>query len=293
MTNAIYFKWLQRKNKFRNPDSVLKKPDSFDISNQITEFEIKEIQKYLQDLQENQISYTYPSEFNYPKAFLQMKEPPLFLEYIGCPVWNQNPMIAVVGSRKCHPFTQGWIQTELYDFLVNSKMTVVSGGAYGVDQLAHLTSIKAQVPTIVVLPTGLNQLYPKDLSDLKNEILYNGGCFISEFEINQRVQKSFFYLRNRLIAAFGNFCLIAQAGQKSGTMLTVHHALEFGRPVLTVPAHPMMVDFSGNLKLIQDGAFVVCNFNDLHIFWQGESWSGPVFKKPASTDRDLFDQQAL
>lgn len=283
MTNAIYFKWLQRKNKFRNPKSILQKPDFFNISSEILQSEKSEIEKYLMDLEKNQISYTYPSHPDYPKAFYQMKEPPLFLEYIGRPIWNQNPIASVVGSRKCHPLTQNWIYTELYQFLVQSKMTVASGGAYGVDQLAHLVSIKAQVPTIVVLPTGLNQLYPKDLSDLKNEILYNGGCFISEFEMDQKVHKSFFYLRNRLIAALGNFCLIAQAGQKSGTMLTVHHALEFGRPVLTLPAHPMMVDFSGNLKLIQEGAIVIYKFDDLHVFWQAESWSGPVCQSRSST----------
>ncbi len=289
MTNAIYFKWLQRKNKFRNPDSVIKKPEFFNIP----QSEIIEIQKYLNILHIKHISYTYPSHINYPQAFYQMKEPPLFLEYIGEPIWNQGPMISVVGSRKCHILTRNWIQTELYQYLCESKMTVVSGGAHGVDQAAHLIAIKAQVPTIVVLPTGLNNLYPKDLSDLKNEILYNRGCFISEFEMDQHVHRNFFYLRNRLIAALGSFCLIAQAGEKSGTMLTVHHALEFGRAVLTIPSHPSMIDFSGNKKLIREGAYMVFETTDLHVFWQAEQWSGPGFKNRSTTDRALSGQLAL
>ncbi len=272
MTNAIYFKWLQRKNKFRNPESILKKPDSFLIS----EVEKNEIQKYLDRLDEKQISYTYPSHENYPLAFYQMKEPPLFLEYMGEPIWNHQPMCAVVGSRKCHSLTQQWIYTELFQFLSESKMTVVSGGAKGVDQCAHLAAIKAQVPTVVVLPAGLNQLYPKDLSELKSEILFYKGCFISEFDFDQSVHKNFFYLRNRLIAALGSFSLVVQAGEKSGTMLTVHHALEFGRPILTLPAHPMMIDFLGNQKLMNDGACLISNSTDLHIFWQAELGSGPV-----------------
>jgi DNA processing protein len=279
MTNAIYFKWLQRKNKFRNPDSILKKPNTVSIP----QIEIDEIQKYLVNLKRKNISYTYPSDINYPTAFYSMKDPPLFLEYIGTPVWNQNPIVSVIGSRKSHPLTQKWIQSELFQFLIESKMTVVSGGARGADQAAHLISIKANVPTIVVLPTGLENMYPRDLMDLRNEILYNKGCFVSEFESDQHVQKSFFYLRNRLIAAFGNFCVIVQAGEKSGTMLTVHHALEFGRPVVTIPSHPMLVDFAGNIKLIQEGAFPICNSSDLLLFWQSESWSGPVFKVTPTT----------
>ena len=289
MTNAIYFKWLQRQNKFRNPDSILRKPDFFEIS----KYQKEEIQKYLDGLTAQKISYTYPSHPDYPMAFYLMKEPPLFLEYIGQPIWNQHPMIAVVGSRKCHSLTRHWIQTELFQFLKDSKMTVVSGGAQGVDQLAHLIAIKAQLPTVVVLPTGLNEIFPSDLKDLKNAILHQNGCFISEFETDQKVRKSFFYLRNRLIAAMGKFCLIVQAGQKSGTMLTVHHALEFGRPVLTLPAHPLMVDFSGNVKLVQDGAYVIYKSNDLHVFWLAESWSGPAFEKRASTDRARIFNPAL
>lgn len=272
MSDAIYFKWLQRKNRFRNPDSVICRPkDAF-----ISMFEKLEVQKYLDQLSVNSISYTYPSHINYPKAFLLMKEPPLFIEYIGEPIWTTAEMFSVVGSRRCHSLTQTWINTELYDFLSESKMTVVSGGAKGVDQLAHLTAIKAQLPTIVVLPTGLKQIYPKDLLELKNEIIFNKGCFISEFEMNQKVQKGFFYLRNRLIAALGKFCLIAQAGQKSGTMLTVHHALEFGRPILTIPAHPTMLDFTGNIKLIQEGACLIHDARDLRTFWDSESWASPV-----------------
>ncbi len=284
MTTAIYFKWLQRKTKFRNPDSVLKKPNFFSIS-RIEEFEI---QKYLDLLDEKKISYTYPSHTHYPHAFYRMKEPPLFFEYIGQPIWNQNSMCAVVGSRKCNTLTQQWIHTELFQFISETKMTVVSGGAKGVDQCAHMIAIKAHAPTIVVLPAGLNQLYPKDLSELKSEILHQRGCFISEFEFNQPVHKNFFYLRNRLIAALGHFCLIAQAGEKSGTMLTVHHALEFGRPILTVPAHPMMIDFSGNQKLMKDGAYIVSNSTDLHVFWQAESWSGPVGENVSSTGGGVF-----
>ncbi len=280
MTNAIYFKWLQRKNRFRNPESIIKKTENF----QIQEFEKKEIQCYLDVLEKNQISYTYPLHENYPEIFYMMKEPPLFLEYIGAPIWKQTEMFSVVGSRKCHPLTQRWIQTELFQFLTESKMTLVSGGARGVDQSGHLCAVKAQVPTIVVLPSGLNQIYPDDLTDLKNEILYYNGCFISEFEINQKVQKSFFYLRNRLIAALGSFCFVLQAGQKSGTMLTVHHALEFGRQVLTIPAHPMLSDFSGNIILAQDGAGLIYQASDLHSFWQAESWSGPARKKISTTD---------
>ncbi len=279
MNNAIIFKWLQRKFKFRNPESIMVPPQGLEIST----CERNEILKYLEVLSENGIFWTYPSHIDYPLAFYKMKEPPLFIEYIGKPVWKQSSLISVVGSRKIHRLTQQWISTELTSFVEQARVSVVSGGAIGVDQASHLASLKAKLPTVVVLPSGLDQIYPTNLKQLKDEILFQGGCFLSEFEFNQQVRKNYFFLRNRLIAAFSEITLIVQATERSGTMLTVHHALEFGRPVLVVSSHAMIPEFSGNKKLIKEGALFIQDKDDLLEFWHAESWSGLVFKTTDST----------
>ena len=90
------------------------------------------------------------------------------------------------------------------------------------------------------------------------------------------VRRNYFYFRNRLIAAFSQITLVVQAEKKSGTFLTVHHALQNGKTILTVPAHPMMSSFSGNQHLMKEGAFFVSDRQALHDFWEAESWSGPV-----------------
>jgi len=269
MENAIYFKWQHRKNRFRNPDCILKKPDDFNLSPLLR----KEILDYLLLLASKDISYTYPGHENYPHLFYKMKEPPLFLEYQGAPAWKHQQLLAVVGSRNCHPLTRSWIQTELHDFVVQSKIAVVSGGARGVDLFAHLVCVKAQTPTVVVLPSGLENIYQKDLLGIKSEIIGSGGVIVSEFESQQRVEKKFFYFRNRLIAAFSPICLIVQAQEKSGTMLTVHHALENGRVIATLPAHPQQSEFKGNINLIKDGCFIINSSQDLQEFWNAECWS--------------------
>lgn len=289
MENAISFKWLQRKFKFRNPDSIIKLPVGLSISLA----EKKDIEKYLDRLGQQGISFIYPTHPDYPLAFYQMKEPPLFLEYVGTPVWKYNSLFSVVGSRKIHPLTQRWIQSELVQFVELSQLSVVSGGAFGVDQAAHVAALKAKRPTVVVLPSGLEQIYPMNLVELKDEILFQNGCFLSEFESEQKVQKHYFFLRNRLIAALGAFTLIAQATDKSGTLLTVHHALEFGRPVLVISGHPMMSEFSGNKKLIKEGACLIHDSADLLDFWRAESWSGLALETRYSTDGAVIGELAL
>ncbi len=269
METAVLFKIIQRRNKFRNPNHLIELPLNFIY----TAEEYKSAKEYIQNLERYDINYSYPQRSNYPVEFLKMKEPPLFFEYRGAPLWNRINFLSVVGSRNIHSVTEQWLKQHLTDFIRSENVGVVSGGATGVDQLAHLIAIKNKVPTVFILPSGLLHLYPKSLLQIKNMGPNENVCFISEFEINQQLHKSHFYFRNRLIAALGKLTFVAQASLKSGSLLTVHHCLEMGKPVLTIPAHPEMNDFDGNLKLLFDGAYSIRNFEDLLDYWRAESWS--------------------
>jgi len=275
MKNAIYFKALQKKLHFRNPKSIIIFNEEYLQTYQILDCDLIEAQRYILNLQEKGIQYTYPGHVMYPEAFLKMLEPPLFFEYLGTPCWMNGETLSVVGSRKIHPLTQQWIEHELSCFVsLKPDVVLVSGGAEGVDQCVHLLSIKKQRPTIVILPCGLNQIFPISLRNIIHHVLQNGGCILSEFESYQTVRKSYFFFRNRLIAALSSIIFVVQAERKSGTFLTVHHALQNGRCVITLPAHPMMSEFSGNRHLIKEGAFFVCDKNDLLHFWDAENWPG-------------------
>jgi DNA processing protein len=270
MNNAILYKALQTRNKYRNPDFTL----NLGVRGQFDPDELSKAADYLTAIELKGIKYTYPGHQDYPFAFYKMIEPPLFLEYLGDACWNKMDFISVVGSRDCHGLTADWISTQLVHFLkLDTSIGLVSGGAQGVDLRSHAAALRSGRPTIAVLPCGLSEIYPKDLKYLVTEILNGGGAILSEFSCHQKIHKSFFYFRNRLIASLGKVCLVAQAGIKSGTMLTVHHALQNGRPVITIPAHPGLTDFSGNIKLINDGAFAVTDCLSLYDFWKAEAWS--------------------
>lgn len=266
----MLFKIIQRKYKFRNPQHLTVLPRDFIY----TEGEYNSAKNYIQELAKYNISYSHPEKDDYPSEFYKMKEPPLFFEYYGKPIWQDTEFISVVGSREIHPITEKWLKLHLTDFLNKTRIGLVSGGARGVDQLSHLIAIKNKIATIFVLPSGLLNLYPPTLDEIKLDHMGEHICFLSEFEINQKLHRSHFFFRNRLIAALGKLTLVAQATIKSGSLLTVHHCLEMGRSVVTIPAHPEMVGFDGNLKLMYDGAYSVRNFIDLHEFWQAESWMG-------------------
>ena len=244
MNQAICFKILQRQLKFRNPNDVLTIPHDF-------QFSYKEYQAaldYFDRLHQYGIQFTYPGDEKYPQQFRTMKEPPLFLEFIGKPFWLDYPCLSIVGTRQMHPLTESWMHEHLVSYFNLERVCVVSGGAFGVDQAAHFISVKQGVPTIVVVPSGLVKIYPKAMKDQLDLLGPEWVCYMSEFEIHQPLNKHHFFARNRLIAAFGEIVFVAQAEVKSGSFLTVHHALENGRPVVTLPAHPSMLGFSGNIR---------------------------------------------
>jgi DNA processing protein len=199
-----------------------------------------------------------------------MKEPPVFFEFKGEPFWRSHKLISVVGSRQIAELSKNWMKNQLSLFLQKNDIAVVSGGAIGIDQLAHLVAVKNKKPTIFVLPSGIENKYPNNLIEFEKAEFSPQTCFLSEFESNQRIHKSHFYFRNRLIAALGELTLIVQASLKSGSLLTVHHCLENGKPLLVIPSHPEIIGFEGNLKLIREGAYPITSEQDLLDFWNAE-----------------------
>jgi DNA processing protein len=266
MNKAILFKIIQRQNKFRNPKALLAIPEKMEFTSQ----EYHDAQVYLERLISDKINYTFPGDMNYPLEFFKMLEPPLFLEYLGAPVWKNHSTVSVVGSRKIHALSVDWMKTELGWLVKNTNLSVVSGGAIGVDILSHAISIFENKPTIAVLPSGLSNLYPSEFRRLAPALLRSGGAIVSEFERNNTAHKSHFFYRNRLIAALGGATLVVQAQERSGTLLTVHHALQNGKPVLVVPSHPSLSCFRGNQILLQDGASAVYNGADVFLYLQTE-----------------------
>lgn len=201
-----------------------------------------------------------PNRPNYPTQFLDLEDKPdqLYLSrpcdlvYARC--------LAVVGARKMAPWVSEWLEYEYFRLLQSFDISVISGGARGVDQVAHSLALRAGRATCVVLPSGLNKIYPKSLTGLANQA---NVTLLSEYEPDQEVRKHHFYYRNRLIAALSPILFVVQAEKKSGTMITAKYAIEMGRRVVCLPGPPLDPRFSGNNQLIYDGASLIRDHKDL------------------------------
>ncbi len=216
--------------------------------------------------------FVYWGDPDYPRKLATIVDPPLCFAYMGHSApWLQRKGLAIVGSRDPDCKSLRWMQTELNAFLAQGRgdqVFSVSGGAIGIDQAAHLLSIGLELPTLVILPAGLGQVYPANLVRLFDSIFAAGGAIMSEYPLQAKMRKYYFAERNRLISGVAEATLVVEAKKKSGTLITAHAALIQGRPLYVVPGHPESRSYAGNIELLKLGGAMVSCAEDLTLSWQ-------------------------
>ena len=215
--------------------------------------------KLCEDLGINLISFW---DDDYPKRLTQIYDPPVVLHVKGTIPSDDNIFIGVVGSRNCNMYGKTACELVTGD-LARHGLVIVSGGAYGIDSVAHRITLAQGGRTVVVLGSGIDIPYPATNAPLFAEIISNGGAVISEAPLGSQPQPFRFPIRNRLISGLCDGVLVCQAPIHSGSLITANCALEQGRGVYAIPGNITEKKSSGCLKLIKDGALMVQNADDI------------------------------
>ncbi len=198
----------------------------------------------------------------YPQLLKTINIPPTVLYYRGKLPDDDATTLAVVGARQANYYGFGAIDTIIPD-LVKNNVTIISGGAVGIDRAAHEQAIQAGGKTVAVLGSGLLQLYPVGNRKLFESIVDSGGALVSSFPLRMAAQPGHFPARNRIISGLSRGCLVVQAAKKSGALITARYALEQGREVFAVPGPIDSFLSAGCHALIRDGATLVASFQDI------------------------------
>lgn len=190
-----------------------------------------------------------------PERLSRLPKPPKVLHCRGVPLAPllAGPVLGVVGSRNVSAYGRG-VTIELTGALARQGVAIVSGLALGVDSIAHKAALDMHGTTIVVLPCGIETIYPRTHHDLARQILNQGGAVVSEYEGESPALLHNFLERNRLIAGLCDGVLITEAAQRSGSLNTARWALEQGKTVLAVPGNITSPVSVGTNNLIKMGA---------------------------------------
>ncbi|WP_404283060.1 DNA-processing protein DprA [Exiguobacterium aurantiacum] len=186
----------------------------------------------------------------FPRALLDIPNPPYCLFYRGDLEVLQQQTTALVGSRELNRISHRLVE-HFYPLI--EETVSVSGGALGIDGLVHELALQHNRPTIAVLGAGFSHMYPQAHAPLFERISRH-GLLLTEYPPETPVKKFQFLERNRLVSGLGDQLVVIQARQKSGTMNTVGHALEQGKTVFAVPGSPLDPLAAGPNRLIEDGA---------------------------------------
>ena len=170
----------------------------------------------------------------YPALLRQIYDPPIVLYVKGSLLPKDKNAVAMVGSRMTtHYGTE--VARKLAYQLAYLGVTVVSGGARGIDTAAHQGALSGKGRTVAVLGTGINLVFPPENAELYERIAAN-GALVTQFAFNRQADKQTFPIRNRIVAGMTLGTVVVEANLTSGALITANFATEYGRRCLPSPA---------------------------------------------------------
>jgi DNA processing protein len=201
------------------------------------------------------------ADAGYPRALLEMPDPPPLIYVKGRIELLNRPAIAVVGSRNAT--AQGKATaTAFSNALSDAGLTVISGMALGIDAAAHRGGLAGAAGTVAVVGTGLDKVYPARNRDLAHQIAAE-GALVSEFALGTPPLAANFPRRNRIIAGLALGTLVVEAAPLSGSLITARIANELGKEVFAIPGSIHSTLSKGCHALIKQGAKLVDDAADI------------------------------
>lgn len=206
------------------------------------------------------------ADADYPKALLDIADPPLVLYIKGRIELLSNPSLAIVGSRNAT--AQGIANAEKFsEVMSEAGLTIVSGMALGIDTAAHQGSLRCSHKnnagsTVAVIGTGADIVYPARNRTLAHQIA-QAGCIVSEYPLGMPAIAANFPRRNRIISGLARGVLVVEAAAQSGSLITARMALDQGREVFAIPGSIHSPLSKGCHQLIKQGAKLVESAQDI------------------------------
>ena len=208
------------------------------------------------------ITVLTPDDPRYPKRLLSLRDLPAALYIRGNPdCLNPQNAFAVIGARQPTQYAKD-AASQITSVLAQTGCTIVSGGAVGIDALAHETALQEGAKTLLVMGCGHGSGYLPTNADLRRRVS-QCGALVTEYPPLTEPARGSFPMRNRLISALSDALVIVQAGDGSGTLNTAGHAKAQGKMLFVLPGSRDSLAFSGSNRLLQEGALVVQHGEDV------------------------------
>ncbi|MBX9719711.1 MAG: DNA-processing protein DprA, partial [Microbacteriaceae bacterium] len=211
-----------------------------------------DVMRSLESAARSRATMITPGDAHWPERLVALRDSqPMLLWARGDLELLRRPGVALVGARAATGYGEH-VAMELAAGLCARDVVVVSGGAYGIDGMAHRAALASGGATIAVLAGGIDRLYPSGHEALLTRVAEQ-GLLLSEVPCGAAPTKWRFLQRNRLIAALSAATVVVEAGRRSGALNTANHALDAGLPVGVVPGPVTSAASAGCHALLRTG----------------------------------------
>ena len=302
MSKLVYWIWLATRigvgparikpllNYFDTPECIYKTgyKDLRDI-NGLNASVVKELmnkdlfasENIIQKCQRLGFGIVTQADSQYPDRLKNIYDPPVVLYVKGnLPKVNEYAAIGIVGTRRCTPY--GLKNAEAAGYKLSKRgFIVVTGLAEGIDTAATKGALQGNTPTIGVIGSGLDIVFPAQNRSLYEAVSANGAV-ISEYSPGTPAVKGHFPSRNRIISGISNGVAVIEAPERSGALITADRALEQGRDVFSLPGNVDATACAGSNKLLRDGAIPFITADDII----------DEYRDSLNTYKKLFDNTA-
>lgn len=248
-----------------NSLKILDKSEKEILRNAQKEKSKEQLREEYEKMKEKGISfYSYFSK-EYPERLKEIPDPPFAL-YVKGNLPLAEKAAAIVGARGCSAYGEKYAR-EFAEVLAVSGVEIISGMAKGIDGVGQRAALRAGGKSYAVLGSGVDVCYPRDHMGLYTDLISHGGGIISEFPPGTPPLAINFPMRNRIISGLSDAVLVMEARLRSGSLITADQALEQGKDVYALPGPLDSALSAGCNHLIQQGAGILINPENLLEEW--------------------------
>lgn len=185
--------------------------------------------------------FIHIGEDDYPTALSECEDPPVGIYVRGnsspAEIFSMRPMVAIVGTRDVSPYGSAWCRRIVAAMAESTvKPCIVSGLAFGTDGIAHAAALEHGLPTIGVMATGIEKVYPAQHRELASRIAgAPGSALVTDYPMHTEPVALNFVRRNRIIAGLASSVTVIESRKKGGSLMTARYACDYNRDVFSLP----------------------------------------------------------
>lgn len=246
----------------------------------------------LRKAEKENVQLIFFTDSNYPSRLKQVNDAPSLIYTKGIIDFENPKTIGIVGTRKATHYGRERVEEFVRD-LVPHQPLVISGLAYGIDIHAHKHSIKNNLPTIGVMGSGMDNIYPSSHKEIAKQMMLNGGL-VTEHRFGTQPDAHNFPARNRIVAALSDAVVIVEAAEKGGALITAEIANSYNKDVFAFPGNIGQSHSEGCNNLIKSNrAHLISSVKDLEYITGWVLGQAPVKKQIASLENFEPNEQTV